>query len=89
MVELFVIANDGTVEMPIAVAVAAHVQLQRLPKGWWVEPVIEEECWELLDRARLDAGLPPVRCRLPLRSTYRVNVAGSARLFHWLSRTRL
>jgi len=86
MVELLVIANDGPVEMPIAVAVAAHVQLKRLPKGWWVEPIIEERCWELLDRARLDAGLPPVRRGRLLRSTLRANVAGGAWHFHWLSR---
>jgi hypothetical protein len=66
MVELFVIANDGTVKVPVAVAMAAHVQIQRLPEGWRVEPVIEERCWEFLNRARLDAGLPPVRCGPPV-----------------------
>jgi hypothetical protein len=57
-VKILVTTDDGPMKMPVAVAVAAHVQqLKRFLKAWRIKPFIKERRRELLDGTRFCAGL--------------------------------
>jgi hypothetical protein len=57
MIECLVVTNNGTMEMPIAAAVAAHVQFQGFLKCRRINPFIEEGRRKFLDDARLHPRL--------------------------------
>lgn len=65
-VEIFVIADNGAMEMSIAVAVKAHMKRQCFLKGGWINPFFKERCWKLFDHPRFDAGPLAARRRLAL-----------------------
>lgn len=63
-VEIFIIADNGSVEVPITVAMAAHMQRQRFLKGGWIDPLFKERCRKFLDHPRFDAALLTARLSL-------------------------
>lgn len=54
-------------KMPTAVAMAAHLEIERRMEARMIKPIREKRCRKLLDSARFYAGLLPVYYSLPLR----------------------
>lgn len=64
MFEGFVVANDCAVQMPIAVAMMAHVELKRFAESGRLKPVFEQWFRKLFENAWLGGNFARFGCRI-------------------------